>query len=91
MPEDRIELLLGRPVVARNGRRIGRIEEIRADDNGYIVEFLVGERALLERLSALGLFNAGKRKGYSIRWDQLDLSDLAHPRLNCTVDELNMI
>jgi sporulation protein YlmC with PRC-barrel domain len=92
-----VELLLGKKVFALNGRSIGRLEELRtAKDRGhyFVSEFLVGEYAMLERLSAwsigralLRIFGAKREEGYRIRWDQLDLSDPKRPRL-LYVDEL---
>src|SRR3954453_2370048 len=94
-----VELLLGRRVFALNGRSIGRIEEIRAvADNRqtlFVTEFLVGNYAFLERLSALTIGRAILRalgakhaEGWRIPWEMLDLSDWEHPRLLCKVDEL---
>jgi hypothetical protein len=85
--EVRLELLIGTPVHAQEGGVIGRIEEVRAGDHQEITEFLVGEAALAERLSALGLFSH-KKHGYRVRWDQLDWSDLRRPMLTCPVDDL---
>lgn len=93
------ELLLGCIVRARNGRKLGRVEEMRVERRGEfweIVEFQVGYTAGLRRLDAIaGPFRpllAGMRRrgiaGYRIRWDQLDLSDPERPTLLCTVDEL---
>lgn len=93
-----VERLLGKRVFALNGRSIGRLEEIRtAKDRGhyFVSEFLVGNYAMLERLSAwsigralLRIFGAKREEGYRIRWDQLDLSDPGRPQLLCDVDEL---
>ena len=85
-----IELLVGRPVLTRDGTRLGRLQEIRANDQAEITEFLVGQQALLERLSLLGLFRTRKR-GYVVRWDQIDLSDLSHPQLTCDVSRLQRL
>lgn len=93
------ELLLGQRVRARNGRVIGRLEEIRVRQDGrsYVVdEFLTGRYALLERLAGLSvvreilrLFGARSREGsYRIPWDKLDLLDKRGPRLLCEVSEL---
>ena len=92
------ELLLGQKVLALNGRSIGRLEEIRTTKdrgNYFVSEFLVGNYAVLERLSAwsigralLHIFGAKRDEGYRIRWDQLDLSDPKRPQLLCDVDEL---
>jgi sporulation protein YlmC with PRC-barrel domain len=93
-----VELLLGEKVFALNGRPIGRLEEIRTEINRghcFVSEFLVGNYAVFERLAAwrigrsvLRVLGAGRREGYRIRWNQLDLSDPQHPRLLCDVDDL---
>jgi sporulation protein YlmC with PRC-barrel domain len=88
--EVHLELLLGRVVRARNGRRVGRLEEVRAGEHEEVLEFLVGERALLERLAAIAIFR-WRKKGYAIRWDQIDWSDPERPRLKCAVDELKRL
>jgi hypothetical protein len=82
-----LELILGTVVLTADRRRLGRIEEVRAGEHQEITEYLVGERALLERLSAIGLFRRVK-KGYRIRWDQIDWSDWKQPRLTCPVSQL---
>ena len=92
------ELLLGEKVFALNGRAIGRLEEIRTEskrDHYFVSEFLVGNYAFFERLAAwrigravLRVMGVGRRNGYRVRWDQIDLSDAQHPRLLCEVDEL---
>ena len=93
-----VELLLGEKVFALNGLPIGRLEEIRTEINKghcFVSEFLVGNYALFERLAAwriartlLRVLGIGRKEGYRIRWDQLDLSDPQHPRLLCDVDDL---
>ena len=83
----RLELLIGTPLLSKDGKRVGRIEEVLAGDRREITEFHVGAGALLERLSALGLF-AAKKKGYRVRWDQIDWSNRKRPRLVCEVNEL---
>ena len=91
--ECHVELLLGRQVRARDGRAVGRIEELRAErENSYYVvtEFHLGPSALIESLAVrhLGFTLPGRVHGYRVRWDQLDLSDQEHPRLTCPVEEL---
>ena len=93
-----VELLLGGKVFALNGQSIGRLEEIRTEINSghfFVAEFLVGNYAVLERLAAwrigravLRVLGVGRRDGYRIRWDQLDLSDPQRLRLLCDVDDL---
>jgi hypothetical protein len=94
--EARLELLLGRRVLAQNGRSVGRLEEIRAQRSGagYVVtEYHVGPEALLERLAVgfQSFFRKPPRKGYAIGWDQMDLSDPEHPRLTCPADQLRRL
>ncbi|XGV99027.1 MAG: hypothetical protein ACAF41_08830 [Leptolyngbya sp. BL-A-14] len=97
--ERHLELLLGRCVYDTADNRVGRIEEIRAEQEGsdwVIQEYLLGATAILERLSAwslgigiLRLLGAHKLQvGYRVPWDKLDLSDVHHLRLNCSIDAL---
>jgi hypothetical protein len=95
--EVHLELLLSRVVRAANGRRVGRLEEVRAEKRGtgwVVTEYHLGAAALMERLSAnaLGLFRSGRlRRGYVARWDQLDVSDPENMRLTCPIEELRRI
>lgn len=102
MAELHLELLLGRRVYDATGQPVGRIEEVRAAQQGdewVIQEYLIGAAALLERLSAwtIGLellHRFGARKisaGYRVPWDRLDLSDPEHPRLRCSIAEIKAI
>lgn len=97
--ERHLELLLGRCVHDATGKRVGLIEEIRAEQDGddwVIQEYLLGATAILERFSAwslgVGILRMlGARKmhvGYRVPWNQLDLSDVDHPRLRCTIEAL---
>lgn len=92
--EVHLELLLGKPVLAANGRTIGRLDEVRAERHGtgwVVTEYQLGVEALPERLSAevLRMFRGGRlQRGYVARWDQLDLSDPARLRLTCPLEEL---
>jgi len=96
--EIHVELLLGTKVLALNGASIGRLEEIRTEikrGDLFVSEFLVGKYAFFERLAAwrigralLDVIGVGRREGYRVRWDQIDLSDARHARLLCEVDEL---
>lgn len=100
--EIHLELLLGKQVLDSTGQSIGRIEEVRAEQQGnewVIQEYLIGSAALLERLSAwtLGLSILrllGARKihaGYRVPWDKLDLTNPDRPRLSCSLQELQEI
>ena len=89
----RLDRLIGREVYTRGNRRLGRLEEFRAErrgDDWVIREYVVGMAGLLERLGLgvrliLGIKRSG---GYVVRWDQLDLSEPARPRLTCSVEEI---
>jgi sporulation protein YlmC with PRC-barrel domain len=94
-----LELLLGRSVLSHEGKRVGRIEEIKAEPQGedlVVVEYHLGASAAFERLSAssigsaiLDLFGLRDRsKGRRVPWGKLDLSDAQRPRLLCDVNEL---
>jgi sporulation protein YlmC with PRC-barrel domain len=89
--EVRLEDLLGRRVWARNGRAVGRIEEVRAEARGdeyEVTEYHLGPGALLERLALVNRLLGRQPQTLVVRWDQLDITDPARPQLTCTVDEL---
>lgn len=92
--EVRLELLVGAIVRAKNGRAIGRLEEITADDNWTVREYHIGTAALLERLSVRVRWLFGVRtrpRGLGARWDQLDVSEPTTPRLTCRLEELRRL
>jgi hypothetical protein len=102
MTERHIELLLGRSVLAPDGRPIGRLEEVRVEPDGdemVVTEYHVGGYAVLERFAAwtigraaLGLFGAAHPQGgYRVPWDKLDLSDPHEPRLTCPPEDLQTL
>jgi hypothetical protein len=93
------ESLIGRRVRAKNGRVIGRLEEIRVKQGargGFVEEFHTGGYSMLERLAGVSIGRAilkalgarQKNSSYRIPWDKLDLSDPNRPRLLCEVSEL---
>ncbi len=94
-----LDELLSREVRDREGRSVGRIEEIRATPNvdGLLVyQYDLGPAALLERLAvSLRAFpplrwlgRAREHRGYCVPWEKMDLSDPLHPRVTCTREEL---
>jgi hypothetical protein len=89
----RLDRLVGREVHTANNRRLGRMEEFRAERRGdtwFISEYVVGTAGLLERLD-LGvrlLLGLKRGRGYVVRWDQLDLTNPERPRLTCSVEDL---
>ena len=92
--------LLGRKVCDPSGKSAGRIEEVHAhesqDGQCVIDEYMLGEHALMERLSfsgaaALFVDQLGGRRpnvSHKVPWDKMDLSDPMHPKIRCRVDEL---
>jgi hypothetical protein len=89
----RLDRLVGREVYTANNRRLGRLQEFRAERRGtswVITEYLIGAAGLLERLG-LGvrlILGIKRATGYVARWDQLDLSNPDRPTLRCTVESL---
>jgi sporulation protein YlmC with PRC-barrel domain len=92
----RLDRLLGRRVLARNNRRIGRLEEFRAESRGtecVITDYVIGVAGLFERLGVGVRLVLGLRRGsgYVAHWDQIDISDPEHPRLTCSVEQLQKL
>jgi sporulation protein YlmC with PRC-barrel domain len=96
----RLHRLLNHEVVDSDGRRAGRVEEVRArvrDGECLVEEYLLGREGLMERLSVadlslVALRALGARHGAAGRrvpWRQMDLSDPRRPRLRCTLAELD--
>ena len=89
MRELHVELLSGRKVVDRNGKKVGRVEEIVAEVRGkelIVHEVHVGRRGFAERFS---LRNIGRDKAPAkLRWEDIDFSDPEHPRLKVAIEEL---
>ena len=100
MRELHVELLSGRMVVDRNGKKVGRIEEIVAEYRGEVLivyEVHVGRRGLAERFSLRGVgeaftsvFGARMRDTTpaKLRWEDIDFTNPEHPRLKVGIDEL---
>jgi len=89
----RLDRLLGREIHTAAGRRLGRLEEFRAERRGaewIVTAYVIGAAGLAERLG-LGvrqILGMTRAKGYVARWDQMDLSDPARPRVSCPVEDL---
>jgi hypothetical protein len=91
--EMRLDRLVGRMVTTANHRRLGRVEEIRAEKQGrgcVITAYVLGRAGLAERLGVGVRLLVGRKgaPGYIARWDQLDITDVEHPRLLCPVEDL---
>lgn len=95
--------LVGRIVRDPKGRKVGRLEELRAeielheDGNDYVVtEFHVGSFGAIETLAGahfarLLLRRLGRFAPYSnhrIPWDRMDLTDPRNPKSLDTVEDL---
>jgi sporulation protein YlmC with PRC-barrel domain len=88
----KVQLLVGRKVHDVDGRKVGRIEEIRVarDDKALLVEaYLIGVSALIERLSArtlvrpIGRFLRARHiySIYEVPWQEMDVTDPKRPVL----------
>src|SRR3954468_24480717 len=92
----RLDRLLGREVFTANNRRLGRLEEFRAELRGsdwVVTEYIIGGAGLIERLG-LGvrlILNIERAGGYIARWDQLDFANPLKPRLTCQVNDLRRL
>jgi hypothetical protein len=91
--EVRLDRLVGREVYTANHRRLGRLEEFRAERRGtgwVITEYVIGAAGLMERLGLGVRLVVGIKRpaGYVARWDQLDLSNPDRPTLKCAVEDL---
>jgi hypothetical protein len=88
----RVDQLLGRDVHTQDNKRLGPIEEFRAEQQGQdfvVTEYLIGRSGLLERLGVGVRLLFGRHiGGYVARWDQIDISRPERPRLRCTLNEL---
>jgi sporulation protein YlmC with PRC-barrel domain len=100
--EVHLHYLVGRKVRDSQGRFVGRIHELCAEieqhahGNDYLVrefhlrsigamEFLGGSCFVRELLHTLHLLKTDR---YVVPWDQLDLSDPAHPKLTIEKDRV---
>jgi hypothetical protein len=90
-----LDRLLGREVFTTSGRRVGRLEEFRAEQSGgdYVLsEYVIGAAGLFERLGIAVKMLIGLRTGgYVAAWDQVDISDPDRPRLTCPVEALRSL
>jgi sporulation protein YlmC with PRC-barrel domain len=88
----KVQLLVGTKVHDVEGRKVGRIEEIRVarEDKALLVEaYLIGVSALIERLSArtlvrpIGRFLRARHiySVYEVPWQEMDVTDPKRPVL----------
>ena len=84
----RIEVAFGRKVRDRDGKLVGRLEEVHADWRGD--ECIVTHYVIARRGSFL-LRELGMKKSHDtiiVPWDRFDLRDATRPRVTCSRDEL---
>ena len=95
----RLQHLVGRLVHDTNAERVGRIEEVEAEQNAdgcHVTVFVLGHAGLLERLSIRGFLRlfAPRRadkiaaNAQRVPWQKMDLSNPKRPSLCCTKLEL---
>jgi hypothetical protein len=88
--------LIGVEVRDATGARLGRLAEILAQKNDeeiVVSAYLVGPVGWIHRFAihGLGLRLGSLGRVYRINWDQMDLSDPAHPRTTCDRRELSTV
>jgi hypothetical protein len=90
-----LDRMLGRNVLAPNGRRIGRLEEFRSQREGQgwtVTECVIGAAGLWERLGLGARLLIGRKpRGFIARWDQLVFDDDRPVRLTCRLEELRSL
>lgn len=95
----KVQLLVGTQVHDIDGRKVGRIEEIRVERQAtalLVESYLIGASALIDRLSARTLVRPirgflGARHIYSvyeIPWQEMDLTDPKRPVLKIAQREM---
>ncbi len=93
--EVRLERMLGRTVLAPNGRRVGRLEEFRAQREGHgwaVIECVIGAAGLWERLGLGARLLIGRKpRGFLARWDQIVFEEDQPVRLACQVEALRSL
>lgn len=98
-----IDLLVGRRVFDVEGRKLGRVGEIRLvrEASHYAVEgLLVGVNGLAERLGVAGFlerlnrrlrFNAWSLESHIVYWEQIEAIEAKHIRLKVPRDATETI
>jgi sporulation protein YlmC with PRC-barrel domain len=95
----KVQLLVGTKVHDVDGKKVGRIEEIRVErqEAALLVEsYLIGVSALIDRLSARTLVRPIRRflrarriySVYEIPWQEMDLTDPKRPVLKIAQREM---
>jgi sporulation protein YlmC with PRC-barrel domain len=95
----KVQLLVGTKVHDAEGRKVGRIEEIRVErqETALLVEsYLIGASALIDRLSARTLVRPIRRflraqriySVYEIPWQDMDVTDPKRPVLKIAQREM---
>jgi sporulation protein YlmC with PRC-barrel domain len=95
----KVHLMVGTKVHDVDGRKVGRIEEIRVkrEEKALLVEsYLIGASALIDRLSARTLVRPIRRflrarhvySVYEVPWQDMDLTDPKRPVLKVATRDL---
>lgn len=84
MTEFHVEELIGAVVRDVDGRRLGRIYEMIAEERDgelVIIEYHLGKGAFLERvsMSIRSMFGLEQKEPLRVSWERLDLSDISKP------------
>jgi sporulation protein YlmC with PRC-barrel domain len=95
----KIQLLVGTKVHDIDGKKVGRIEEVRVErqETALLVEsYLIGVSALIDRLSArtlvrpIGRFLRARHiySVYEVPWQEMDITDPKRPVLKIAQREM---
>jgi sporulation protein YlmC with PRC-barrel domain len=97
--DTKVHLLVGTKVHDVDGRKVGRIEEIRVEPQGkalLVESYLIGVSALIDRLSARTLVRPIGRllrarhiySVYEVPWQEMDITDPKRPVLKIAQREM---
>ena len=88
-----LDQLLGREVLARNGTKIGHLEELRCTGKSpyQVTEYVIGMAGLFDRLHVVRAVIGLKPRGYIADAGQIDVSDPSRPTLTCGAEELRRL
>jgi sporulation protein YlmC with PRC-barrel domain len=97
--DTKVHLLVGTKVHDVDGRKVGRIEEIRVERQGkalLVESYLIGASALIDRLSARTLVRPIRRflrarnvySVYEVPWQEMDVTDPKRPVLKIAKRDL---
>lgn len=91
--EFHLDQVLGRQVRARNGKPVGRLEEMRCTGSEpfEVTEYIIGLAGVFDRLHIVRGVLGLTPRGYIATARQIDLTDPSRPLLTCDVSDLRRL